>query len=187
MDFQDVKLTDYLGKYLVLFFYPADFTFVCPTEILAYADMVPEFEKTNCAVLGCSTDTQHVHFNYCLTPRNKGGLGEDLKLPLLSDSTKTISKLYGALIDDNSDDAGLACRATYIIDDKGILRHASLNDLPVGRNPDETLRLVQAFQYTDKHGQVCPAKWTSGDPTMEPNHKSDVTKKYWEEEHVKHS
>merc|ERR1712187_286144 len=98
-DFKTIKLTDYKGQYLVLFFYPLDFTFVCPTEILAFADAMPEFDKLNCAVLGCSIDSKFSHFNYCALPRKKGGLGDDLKMPLLSDVTKCISKSYGCLIE----------------------------------------------------------------------------------------
>jgi alkyl hydroperoxide reductase subunit AhpC len=178
-----IKLTDFKGKYVVLFFYPLDFTFVCPTEILSFADAYPEFEKTNCVLLGASTDSVFSHHAYTQQPRNKGGLG-DINLPLIADYSKAIARIYGALIT-KGPNAGVASRATFIIDGKGILRHASYNDLPVGRNVDEVLRLVQAFQYTDEHGEVCPAKWRPGGKTMKTDHNSEVTQKYWEEEHAK--
>ncbi len=181
--FKNIKLTDYKGKYVVLFFYPLDFTFVCPTEILAFADANDQFAATNCALIGASIDSQFSHFQYCQLARNKGGLGE-IQIPLLADTTKTISRIYGALITRGSD-AGVACRATFIIDDKGILRHASYNDLPVGRSVDEVLRLVQAFQYSDVHGEVCPSKWKPGGKTMKADVAAPETQKYWEEEHAK--
>lgn len=182
-DFKKVSLDDYKGKYFVFFWYPLDFTFVCPTEIIAYTDAAPQFEENNCAILGASVDSKFSHFEYCQKPRNQGGLGE-LKAPLLSDFTKVISRIYGALITAGPD-AGVACRATFIIDPKGILRHASYSDLPVGRNIEETLRLVQAFQYSDIHGEVCPAKWKKGAPTLKPTIEKTANTKYWEEEHAK--
>ena len=118
-----------------------------------------------------------------MKPRKQGGLGE-MKIPLISDLNKQISKDYGVLID-HGDEDGVAFRGTFIIDKEGILRHISINDLPVGRNPEEILRLVQGFQYTDEHGEVCPAKWKPGEATMHADHKSDKTKGYWEEEHDK--
>ena len=181
--FKDIKLSDYKGKYVCLFFYPLDFTFVCPTEILAFADAGADFEKNNCVLLGASTDSQFSHYQYCQTPRNKGGLG-DIDIPLIADFSKTITRIYGALIT-RGGDAGVALRATFIIDDKGILRHASYNDLPVGRNVEEVLRLVQAFQYSDKHGEVCPSKWKPGGKTMKADIHAPETKTYWEEVHAK--
>ena len=176
--FKSIKLADYLGKYLVLFFYPLDFTFVCPTEIVDFSNQAKEFRKHNCEVVGCSVDSHFTHRQWDLTPRADGGLG-GLDIPLLSDLNKHISKDYGVLLD-----AGIALRGTFIIDGKGVLRHSTINDLPVGRNVNETLRLVQAYQYTDKHGEVCPASWTPGQKTMEPNPDSTVTKKYWKETHA---
>lgn len=183
-EFKHIKLSDYKGKYVCLFFYPLDFTFVCPTEILAFADQNDEFAKTNCALIGASVDSQFSHFQYCQQARNKGGLG-NISIPLLADTTKAIARIYGCLIT-KGPEAGVANRATFIIDDKGILRHASYNDLPVGRNVDEVLRLVQAFQYSDKHGEVCPSKWRPGGKTMKADVNAAETKKYWEEEHTKH-
>ena len=132
-----IGLKDYKGKYLVLFFYPLDWTFVCPTEIYAFSDRVDEFKATNCEVVSCSVDSEHSHLAWINTPRKKGGLG-DMNIPMLADVTKQIAADYGCLLP-----AGIALRATFIIDCNGILRHVGLNDLPVGRNVDEVLRLVQ--------------------------------------------
>ena len=178
-DFKEISSKDFLGKYLVLFFYPLDFTFVCPTEIVDYSKKAAAFREIGCEVVGCSTDSHFSHRQWDLTPRSEGGLG-GLDIPLLSDLTKKISKRYGVLLD-----GGMALRGTFIIDDKGTLRHSTINDLPVGRNVEETFRLVQAFQYTDKHGEVCPSSWAPGEKTMEPNVKSKVTKLYWKDAHAK--
>jgi peroxiredoxin 1 len=159
--FQEIKLSDFKGKYLVLFFYPLDFTFVCPTEICNFSDAYEKFKSIDCELIGCSTDSKFSHREWALKPRKQGGL-EPCNLPLLSDKSQDISKDYGVLIDSGSD-KGVAFRGTFIIDDKGILRHSSINDLPVGRSVDEILRLVQAFQFSDKHGEVCPAKWKPGE------------------------
>eukprot|EP01006_Ploeotia_vitrea_P031451 TRINITY_DN63782_c0_g1_i1.p1 TRINITY_DN63782_c0_g1~~TRINITY_DN63782_c0_g1_i1.p1 ORF type:complete len:165 (+),score=3.06 TRINITY_DN63782_c0_g1_i1:47-541(+) len=142
-DFKKVSLSDYKGKYVVLFFYPFDFTFVCPTEIVAFSDAAAEFRKNNCEVLGCSIDSHFVHMQWCATPRNKGGLGE-MDIPLLADVDKSIGSNYGCLVQ-SGDAKGAAYRATYIIDGNGVLRHMSINDLPVGRSIEEVIRLVQAF------------------------------------------
>ncbi|XP_074643838.1 peroxiredoxin-1-like isoform X2 [Tubulanus polymorphus] len=165
-EFVTVKLSDYKGKYLVLFFYPLDFTFVCPTEITAFSDRVEEFRSINCEVLACSVDSEFSHLTWINTPRKKGGLGT-MKMPVLSDLTKDISRRYGVLLEEQ----GVALRGLFIIDDKGILRQMTVNDLPVGRSVDETLRLVQAFQFTDKHGEVCPAGWKPGADTINPSPK----------------
>lgn len=170
-DFVNVKLSDYKGKYVVLFFYPLDFTFVCPTEIIAFSNKAKEFRNIGVEVLACSIDSKFSHMEYSLKPRKEGGLG-GLDIPLLSDVTKKIATDYGCLIQEG-DDEGVAFRATYIIDPKGIVRHVSINDLPVGRNPDEYLRLVKAFQYTDVHGEVCPANWQPGQKTMIPDPKQN--------------
>jgi len=163
-EFKELKLDDFKGKYLVFFFYPLDFTFVCPTEILAFNDRVEEFRKIGAEVVGASVDSHFTHLAWMNTPRTEGGLGK-LNIPLLSDLTKQISKDYGVYLEDN----GISLRGLFIIDDKGILRQITMNDLPVGRSVDETLRLVQAFQYTDKHGEVCPAGWKPGADTIIPD------------------
>jgi len=164
--FKQISLADYSGKYLVLFFYPTDFTFVCPTEIIAFSDRSDEFRKINCELVGCSTDSHFSHLAWINTPRKQGGLGE-MKIPLLADRSHAIAREYGVL----KEDVGNAYRALFIIDDKGRLRQITMNDFPVGRSVDETLRLVQAFKYTDEHGEVCPAGWKPGKETMKPNPK----------------
>lgn len=164
--FKEIKLSDYKGKYLVLFFYPLDFTFVCPTEIIAFSDRVDEFKKINCEVIAASGDSHFSHLAWINTPRKDGGLG-DLNIPLLADKSLNIAKSYGVLCEET----GIPFRGLFIIDDKQILRQITINDLPVGRSVDETLRLVQAFQYTDVHGEVCPANWKPGAKTMKPNPK----------------
>jgi len=165
-DFKEIKLSDYKGKYLVFFFYPLDFTFVCPTEIIAFSDRAEEFRAINCEVVACSTDSHFSHLAWVNTPRKQGGLG-NMNIPLLADKTGEISKQYGVY----KEDEGVAFRGLFIVDDKGNLRQITINDLPVGRSVDETLRLVQAFQFTDKHGEVCPAGWRPGDSTMKPDPK----------------
>ncbi|KAJ3760811.1 thioredoxin-like protein [Lentinula raphanica] len=167
--FEEISLSDYLGKWVVLFFYPMDFTFVCPTEILAFNDALEEFKKIDTVVIGASTDSQYSHFAWASQPRKEGGLGPDLKLPLLADRNMAIARDYGVLLEDE----GIALRGLFIIDPKGILRQITVNDLPVGRSVEETLRLVKAFQFTDKHGEVCPAGWSEGGKTI----KTDPTAK----------
>ncbi|KAF7282567.1 peroxiredoxin-4-like [Rhynchophorus ferrugineus] len=162
--FVKLKSTDFLGKYLVFFFYPLDFTFVCPTEILAFSDRIEEFTKLNTEVVACSVDSHFTHLAWINTPRKEGGLG-NINISLISDINHSISKDYGVFLDD----LGHSLRGLFIIDPKGILRQITMNDLPVGRSVDETLRLVQAFQYTDKHGEVCPAGWKPGQDTIIPD------------------
>ncbi|KAJ3071480.1 C-terminal domain of 1-Cys peroxiredoxin [Podochytrium sp. JEL0797] len=162
--FENVSLDDYKGKWLVLFFYPLDFTFVCPTEIIEFSERAAEFKKIGCEVVGCSVDSKHSHLAWINQPRKEGGLG-DMKIPLIADITKQISSDYGVLVD-QGDDIGLALRGTFIIDPKQIVKHISMNDLGVGRSVDETLRLVEAFQFNEKNGEVCPASWKKGGKTM---------------------
>ena len=173
-------MSDFKGKYVLLFFYPLDFTFVCPTEICQFNDKAAEFEKHGCQVVACSTDSHFCHKEYTKKDRKKGGLGP-MTIPMLADTTTKTAESYGCLIEDE----GIAYRATYIIDDKGILRHATIGDLPVGRNVDEFIRLVQAFRYTDEHGEVCPSAWTPGAATMVPDPDSAKTEEYWAKEHGK--
>lgn len=163
-EFKEISLADYRGKYLVFFFYPLDFTFVCPTELIAFSERAEEFRSIGCEVVGCSTDSHFSHLAWINTPRKQGGLG-NMNIPLLADKSGDISRRYGVLIEDS----GIAFRGLFIIDDKGNLRQITINDLPVGRSVDEALRLVQAFQFTDKHGEVCPAGWKPGQDTIKPN------------------
>lgn len=146
-EFNQLKLSDFTGKYVVLFFYPLDFTFVCPTELIAFSDKAKDFAGIDCQVIGVSTDSEFSHLAWINTPRKDGGLGK-MEIPLLADYKKQISKDYDVLLDD-----GFALRGLFIIDRNGTLRHMSVNDLPVGRSVDETLRLVKAFQFADKHGE----------------------------------
>jgi peroxiredoxin (alkyl hydroperoxide reductase subunit C) len=148
------------GHYTVLFFYPLDFTFVCPTEIIAFSDRIGEFEKVNAKVIGCSVDSHFSHLAWAHTPRKEGGLGE-IRYPLLSDLKREIAWSYGVLLD-----SGVAARGIFIIDDKGILQTYTVNNLSVGRSVDETLRLIQAYQFVAEHGEVCPANWKPGAATM---------------------
>lgn len=162
-DFKPVSLTNYKGKYVVLFFYPLDFTFVCPTEITAFSDAHAEFAKINTEILGCSVDSKFSHLAWINTPRADGGLGE-LKFPLLADITKTTARDYGVLLED----AGITLRGLYIIDPEGVLKIAMVNDNNIGRNVKEVLRLVQALQFSASHGEVCPANWEPGSDTIVP-------------------
>lgn len=162
--FKDISLTDYKGKYVILFFYPLDFTFVCPTEIIAFSDRASEFREINCEVIGASCDSHFSHLAWINTPRKQGGLGE-MGIPLLADKSMKTARAYGVL----DEETGIPFRGLFIIDDKQNLRQITVNDLPVGRSVDEALRLVQAFQYTDKHGEVCPAGWKPGKKTMKPD------------------
>jgi alkyl hydroperoxide reductase subunit AhpC len=160
-EFKTVKLSDYRGKYVVLFFYPLDFTFVCPTEIIAYSDKIDEFRKRGAEVLGVSVDSKFSHLAWIRTPRPDGGLG-GLKYPLVSDITKKISGDYGVLLD-----GGVALRGTFLIDKNGILRHGLINDLPLGRNIDESIRMIDALHFFEQHGEVCPANWKPGAMTID--------------------
>ena len=164
-DIKEISLKDFSGKWKVLFFYPLDFTFVCPTEITAFSDSIAKFKNLNCEVIGCSVDSEFSHLAWTQKARNAGGLGE-IAYPLLADLTKQVATDYGCLMD-----GAVAFRATYIIDDKDVVQHMSINNLSVGRNVEEVLRLVDGYQYTAKHGEVCPAGWTQGSDTMKPDPK----------------
>ena len=150
-------------KGTVLFFYPLDFTFVCPTEIIAFSHRIDEFHKRGINVIGVSVDSQYTHFAWRETPEEKGGIGK-IKYPLVADLTKQISKDYDVLLED----AGVALRGSFLIDKDGTIRHAVINDLPLGRNIDEMLRMVDAMLYTNEHGEVCPAGWHPGEEGMKP-------------------
>jgi len=161
--FAEIKLSDYRGKYVVLFFYPLDFTFVCPSEIIAFNKALPEFRKKDAEVIGVSVDSHFTHWAWKNTPPNQGGIGK-IDYPLVADLTKTISRDYGVLVNDS-----VALRGLFLIDKSGIIRHAVINDLPLGRNVDEALRMLDALQFTEKFGEVCPANWRHGDEAMKPS------------------
>ncbi|XP_071723676.1 2-Cys peroxiredoxin BAS1, chloroplastic [Rutidosis leptorrhynchoides] len=173
-EFINVKLSDYIGKkYVILFFYPLDFTFVCPTEITAFSDRYAEFEKINTEVLGVSIDSVFSHLAWVQTDRKSGGLG-DLNYPLVSDITKSVSKSFGVLIPDQ----GVALRGLFIIDKEGVIQHSTINNLAIGRSVDETLRTLQALQYVQENpDEVCPAGWKPGEKSMKPDPK--LSKEYF--------
>ena len=173
----DFKLSDYKGKYVVLFFYPLDFTFVCPTELIAFSKRIREFESRDVQVIGCSIDSQFTHVAWRNTPVDEGGIGA-VTYPLVADVKHEICQAY----DVEFEQAGVAFRGSFLIDKDGKVRHQVVNDLPLGRNVDEMLRMVDALQFTEKYGEVCPAGWNKGDEGMKPNaegvadylkHKSD--------------
>ncbi|BCL60098.1 peroxidase [Desulfomarina profundi] len=159
---ENFKLSDFKGKYVLLFFYPLDFTFVCPSEILAFNKAVKQFEERNCQLIGISIDSHFSHLAWKNTPVNEGGIG-NIQYPLVADLDKSISKSYEVLLD-----AGIALRGLFLIDREGIVRHQVVNDLPLGRNVDEALRVLDALQFTEEHGEVCPANWNKGDEAMKP-------------------
>ena len=159
---EDFKLSDYRGKYVILFFYPLDFTFVCPSEIIAFDKALEKFKEKNCEVIGVSIDSQFTHWAWKNTPVNDGGIG-NIKYPLVADLDKTISRQYGVLLD-----MGVALRGTFLIDKEGAVRHAVINDLPLGRSIDEALRMVDALEFHEAHGDVCPANWKEGEEAMTP-------------------
>lgn len=164
-EFKTVKLSDYRGKYVVLFFYPLDFTFVCPTEVTAFSDRYSDFKDINTEVFGVSVDSEFSHLAWVQTDRKQGGVG-DLNYPLISDLKKEISAAYNVL----DADAGVALRGLFIIDRDGIIQHATINNLSFGRSVEETLRVLQATQYVQANpDEVCPAGWQPGDKTMTPD------------------
>ena len=169
------SLEQYIGKkYVVFFFYPLDFTFVCPTELIAFQDKLAEFEKRNCAVVACSIDSKFSHWAWLNTDRNKGGI-KGVNYPIVSDITKTISSNYDVLAGEyfSSEDGNLsfdggavAYRGLFLIDKQGMVRHQVVNDLPLGRSVDEALRMVDALAFFEENGEVCPADWHKGDEGM---------------------
>jgi len=156
------KLSDLRGKYVVLFFWPLDFTFVCPTEIIAHDNRIKQFEEKGVAVVGISIDSQYTHFAWRETEVKAGGIGS-VDFPIVADITHEITRAYGIEHPD-----GVAMRASFLIDKEGIVQHQVINNLPLGRNVDEMLRLVDALQFTEKHGEVCPAGWEKGESGMKP-------------------
>ena len=160
--FSELKLSDYRGKYVVLFFYPLDFTFVCPSEIIAFDKALDKFKARNTEVVGVSVDSQFTHLAWKNTARQDGGIGP-INYPLVADLNKNIARDYGVLSDES-----VALRGLFLIDKDGIVRHSLVNDLGLGRNVDEALRMVEALQFTEEHGEVCPANWKEGEDAMKP-------------------
>jgi peroxiredoxin 2/4 len=163
--FAELKLSAYRGKYVVLFFYPLDFTFVCPTEIIAFDKALAKFKQKNAEVLGVSVDSHFTHLAWKNTPRKQGGIGQ-VNYPLVADLDKKISQAYEVLLE-----GGIALRGLFLIDQQGVIRHALVNDLPLGRNVDEALRVLDALQFTEVHDEVCPANWKQGEEAMKPTAK----------------
>jgi len=176
---ENFSLDQYLGnRYVVLFFYPKDFTFVCPTEILAFQEAIPEFEARETAVIGVSTDTEFSHWAWVNTPRKQGGI-EGVKYPLVADTNKTISSAYDVLageydidVEGNLVASGelIAYRGLFLIDKQGLVRHQLVNDLPLGRSIKEAIRMVDALQHFEQNGEVCPMNWEKGGEAMTPSH-----------------
>jgi len=160
---EEIELGSYRGKYVVLFFYPLDFTFVCPSEIIAFDKKLDKFREKNAEVIGVSVDSQYTHFAWKSTPVEKGGIGP-VRYPLVADLDKNIARSYGVLLDES-----VALRGLFLIDKEGVVRHELVNDLPLGRNVDEALRMLDALQFVEEHGEVCPANWTQGEDGMKPD------------------
>ena len=161
--FKTISLKDYKGKWVIVFFYPADFTFVCPTEILAFSDRAEEFKKINCEIVGVSVDSKWSHLAWTERSRKLGGI-EGIKYPLIADQGKTMAADFGVL-----SEAGVALRGLFLIDPQGTVQHATINNLSVGRSVDEALRVLKAFQFVSENGEVCPANWEPGSDTMVPD------------------
>ncbi len=160
---EELSLADYAGKYVIFFFYPLDFTFVCPTELHAFQEKLSEFEKRGAQVIGCSVDSHFSHQAWLNTPKAKGGI-EGVTYPIVSDIHKAIARSYGVLKEED----GIAYRGLFLIDQAGIVRHEVINDLPLGRSVDEAIRMLDALIFHEKHGEVCPANWQRGKKTMKP-------------------
>ncbi|MDO4550187.1 MAG: peroxiredoxin [Planctomycetia bacterium] len=158
----EVSLEEFRGQYVLLFFYPMDFTFVCPTEIIAFSEAAEAFAAEGVQILSCSTDTEYSHFAWRNLPREEGGLGE-IRFPMVADVTKEIAASYGVLLP-----AGVSLRGLFLIDKEGIIRHQVVNDLPLGRSVQEAMRMVQALKFFEAHGEVCPANWQKGGEGIKP-------------------
>jgi len=161
--FEELTLSSFRGKYVVLFFYPLDFTFVCPSEIIAFDSKLDEFTKRGCEVISVSVDSQFTHLAWKSTPRAGGGLGQ-VRFPMVADLDKSIARSYGVLLEK----PGVALRGLFLIDKDGVVRHEVVNDLPLGRNVEEALRVLDALKFTEEHGEVCPANWRPGEDAMKP-------------------
>lgn len=173
--FKKVSMSDYKGQYVLLFFYPLDFTFVCPTEIIAFSEAIESFKQLNVQVLGCSIDSHFSHLAWRQTPRSQGGIGE-IKYPLIADLDKSIAKDYDVLLP-----GGIALRGLFLIDKDGVVRHQVVNDLPLGRSVEEALRMVQALQFFEANGEVCPANWKEGARSIKAS--PDASKEFFEAEY----
>jgi peroxiredoxin (alkyl hydroperoxide reductase subunit C) len=160
--FGSITLSSFKGKYVLLFFYPLDFTFVCPSEILAFNKKVADFKAKNCEVIGVSVDSKFTHLAWKNTAIENGGIGQ-IQYPLVQDLNKEIAKSYGILFN-----GAVALRGLFLIDPTGKVRHSVINDLPLGRSVDEAIRMVDAVQFSDTHGEVCPANWKEGEEAMKP-------------------
>ncbi|MBS4167745.1 peroxiredoxin [Parachlamydia sp. AcF125] len=169
---QDFSLSQFRGKNVVLFFYPLDFTFVCPTELHAFQEKLEAFEKRNTQVIGCSVDSPYSHYAWVNTPKSKGGI-EGITYPIVSDINKTIARDYDVLIESE----GVAYRGLFLIDGEGTVRHQVVNDLPLGRSVDEAIRIIDALLNFEQHGEVCPANWQVGKQSMVPT--QEGLKKYF--------
>lgn len=174
--FQNVTLSSYKGRYVVLFFYPMDFTFVCPTEIIAFNEYLEEFKARDCEIIGVSVDSVYTHLAWKSVPAKEGGIGK-IRYPIASDITKKIASSYGVLHQDS-----VALRGLFLIDREGKVRHALVNDLPLGRNVEEALRTLDALQVVDAYGMVCPANWSAGKKTVEPT--KEGIKKYLSDQNL---
>ena len=159
---EEFSLASLRGKYVILLFYPLDFTFVCPTEIIAFDERIEDFKQRECQVVGVSVDSQYTHLAWRRTPRENGGIGQ-IRFPLVADLDKSIAGSYGVLLN-----GAVALRGLFLIDREGIVRHAVVNDLPLGRNVDEALRMLDALRFHEERGDVCPANWKEGKEGMQP-------------------
>lgn len=160
---EDFSLQNFLGKYVVFFFYPLDFTFVCPTELHKFQDKLQDFNERNAEIVACSVDSPYSHSTWLQIPKKKGGI-EGISYPLVADLNKTIATSYHVL----NEKEGVAFRGLFLIDPMGIIRHQSINDLPIGRSIDEVLRILDALIFFEKYGEVCPANWRIGEKALEP-------------------
>ena len=172
------SLSMFKGKYVVLFFYPADFTFVCPTELHTFQERLETFKRLNCQVIGCSTDSKFCHSAWLEKPKIEGGI-EGVMYPLVADVNKTIARDYDVLIEDE----GIALRGAFLIDKEGVVKSQVVNDLPLGRNIDEMVRLLESLQFSEEHGEVCPANWMKGQKAMEANPSSLKDYMKWQRDH----
>jgi len=160
--FENLTLSTYKGKYVVLFFYPLDFTFVCPSEIIAFDKALDKFKSKGAEVIGVSVDSPFTHFAWKNTDVENGGIG-NIQYPLVADLNKEIARQYGVLFDES-----VALRGLFLIDKAGVIRHSVINDLPLGRSVDEALRMLDALDFHEENGEVCPANWQDGDDAMKP-------------------